>query len=412
MKIELNQSRVKSKWLVAFCFVALLVYAAYIVAAPNSLEVSREQLKLAEVKQGPLSIYAQAFGKLVSNNERLLTAPKGGTVSEILMRPGTVVDEDSVILRLTNPELEQQLQQAKGQLSQHQAELQALKYEQQNARLDFQGRIAEIEATSEQAELELSVHQELSQLGVSAGIELKRARLKLKQQNKRLKFEQQKYTQFVEMQRYQLTQAEIKLHQQQAQVQLLASQLEGMHIKAGMKGTIQTLDVTLGQSVQAGKALAKVGSIDSLVAKLRIPQRQADRVFINAKVQLDTGKGLLHGRISRVETLVNAGMVIAEAHIDSPLSDNARPELPVTAQILIVHDENIRYIKQYPGAKANSRQNVWVLASDNQLQQKTISFGDLTQDKLVISDGMDAGEQIVQAGDERFKNFDKISVIN
>lgn len=412
MKIEIKQNRMSGKWPLLAGFILLLIYAFYAMAAPSTLEVNRSELQLTPVNQGPLSVYTQALGKLISSNERLLTAPANGTVSKILLRPGAAVSDDSIVLILSNPDLQQQLQQAKRELSQHQASLQALKFEQQNALLDFQGRIAQIEAAVEQAELELQVNQELSAKGIAANIELKRARLKLKQQNKQLAFERQRYQQFLKMQQYQLTQSEITVEQQIAQIELYQSRLDNMHVKAGMTGTLQSLDVSLGQNVPTGRQLARVGSTTQLIAQLRIPQRQADRVNLNAAVKIDTGKGKIKGRISRIETVVNDGFVLAEATLESPLPDNARPALPITTQVLVAHDDNALHIKQYPGARPNSSQQVWLIDDSNRLIRKTISFGELTQDTLLIKSGLSVGEWIAADNNKQFEQFDQIFVLN
>ena len=87
--------------------------------------------------------------EFASAKERLLTAPAMGKVAEILIRPGTKITPETVILLLSNPKLVQEVNQSKGLLAQQQAQREAFKYEQQNLRLNYQGRIADIEAEIE-----------------------------------------------------------------------------------------------------------------------------------------------------------------------------------------------------------------------------------------------------------------------
>ena len=192
MQIKLSKQQHWKKWLGLSLFIVLVSYAAFSLSNKTSKQVSYSSLTFQTVVQGPLDVFTNAYGEFYSAKERLLTAPAMGKVSEILVRPGTKITPNTIILKLSNPKLEQEVNQAKGELAQQQAQREAFKYEQQNKRLDYQGRIADIEAEIEKAQLELSVNKNLMDLGVAAKIELRRAELSVKQQTKRLDFEQKK----------------------------------------------------------------------------------------------------------------------------------------------------------------------------------------------------------------------------
>jgi len=410
MKIQLTKQKSWQKWSAISLFIFLLAYTTYAVSSKSMKSVSVENLSFQTVKQGSLDIYSNAYGELISAKERLLTAPALGKVSEILVRPGTKVVPETVILHLFNPKLEQEVSEAKGQLAQQQAQREAFKYEQQNERLDYQGRIADIEAEIEKAQLELSVNENLMDLGVSAKIELQRAKLAVKQENSRLAFEKQKYKQFIEMQSYQLTQRDITITQQESQVVLLEKQLDDMQVKAGITGSLQTLEVELGQSVQLGQSIAKVGSDNELIARIRLPQQQADQIDINAPVIIDTQKGVISAHISRIESVVTNGSVLAEAILDGELTSNARPSLAISAQVFVKHQTDAVYIQQVAGLRPRSKQSIFVRTNGNTVEQRDISFGELSQGYLIIKQGLILGEKIVSSDTSKYNKFKQLSL--
>jgi len=410
MKIELSERKPLKQWAMGSLFVLLLAYATYAVSSKSVKSVSVKDLSFQTVQQGALDIYSNAYGELISAKERLLTAPALGKVSEILVRPGTKVTPETVILLLSNPKLEQEVSKAQGELAQQKAQLEAFKYEQQSERLNYQGRVADIEAEIEKAQLELSVNEELMGLGVASKIELQRAKLAVKQETNRLVFEKEKYKQFIEMQSYQLTQRDITITQQKSEVTLLEEQLEDMHVKAGIVGSLQTLEVELGQSVQLGESLAKVGSEKDLVARLRIPQQQADQIDINAKVNVNTQKGIVSAHISRIESVVTNGSVLAEAILDGELTSNARPALSISAQIFVKHQTNAIYIPQVAGLRPRSKQTLFVRTRSNSLEQRDISFGELSQGNLIINQGLTAGDEIVSSDTSKYNKFKQLSL--
>ncbi|KGJ91164.1 efflux RND transporter periplasmic adaptor subunit [Colwellia psychrerythraea] len=411
MKIALTKKQPWKKWTAIASFILLMGYAGYSVSGKATKSVSLSQLSFQTVQQGDLDIYANAYGELASAKERLLTAPALGKVSEILVRPGTKVTPETIILHLVNPKLVQEVNAANGQLAQELAQREAFKYEQQSERLNYQGRIADIEAEIEKAQLELSVNENLMDLGVSSKIELQRAKLAVKQESKKLGFEKKKYKQFIEMQGHQLTQRDITIKQQQAQVNLLEQQLEDMKVKAGINGSLQTLEIELGQSVQLGQSLAKVGSDEDLIVRLRLPQNQADQIDINAAVLIDTQKGIIKGHITRIESVVNNGSVLAEAVIDEALTSNARPALSISAQVFVQHQQEVNYIEQAPGLRPRTKQSMFVRDSNNLLRQKDVSFGVLSKNKLVILSGMKAGEQLVSSDTQQYNKYQQLFLI-
>jgi len=410
MKIELSQQKPWKKWGLSSLFIILLGYAAFAVSSKSTKSISRDSLTFQTVEQGALDVYSNAYGEFASAKERLLTAPAQGKVSEILVRPGTKITPETVILQLSNPRLEQEVSEAQGQLAQQKAQREAFKYEQQNERLNYQGRIADIEAEIEKAELELSVNQNLLGLGVASKIELQRAELAVKQETKRLQFEKEKYKQFIEMQGYQLTQRDITIIQQESQVALLQKQLDDMRVKSGIGGSLQTLEIELGQSVQLGQALAKVGSDTELIARIRLPQQQADQIDINAPVKIDTQKGVVSGHISRVESVVTNGSVLAEAVLKGELTSNARPSLSIAAQVFIKHQPDALYIPQVAGLRPRSKQSLFVLTNNNLLERREVSFGELSQGKLIINSGVNDGEKIVSTDISKYNKFNQLSL--
>jgi multidrug efflux pump subunit AcrA (membrane-fusion protein) len=412
MKIELTKQKPWKKSVAISLFIFLLAYATYAVSSKSVKSVSVDSVNFQTVQQGALDIYSNAYGELISAKERLLTAPALGKVSQILVRPGTEVTPETVILHLFNPKLEQEVSEARGELAQQEAQREAFKYEQQNDRLNYQGRIADIEAEIEKAQLELSVNEELMGLGVASKIELQRAKLAVKQESSRLSFEKEKYKQFIEMQGYQLTQRDITITQRESQVTLLEKQLNDMHVKAGVTGSLQTLEVELGQSVQSGESLAKVGSNRELIARIRLPQQQADKIDINAQVNIDTQKGIISAHISRIESVVTNGSVLAEAVLDGKLTSNARPSLAISAQVFVKHQTDAVYIPQVAGLRPRSKQSIFVRTNTNTVEQRDISFGDLSQGNLIINQGLMPGEEIISSDTSKYSQFKQLSLTN
>src|SRR6476619_1736514 len=78
-------------------------------AAPG---VERGTVWIDTVKRGPMVRDVRGQGTLVPEDIRWIPATTQGRVERIVLRPGTVVTAGSIILELSNPQLDQELQDA------------------------------------------------------------------------------------------------------------------------------------------------------------------------------------------------------------------------------------------------------------------------------------------------------------
>lgn len=411
VNIESNNSHRKKN--VAFGGIIGLaaLVCGFTLTQPQAPTINLSEAALIPVKQADVELTTQAFGELVSAEEMILTSQASGRVKAIFLRPGAQVTPETVVLSLVNPELEKQYQAALGDLRAKQAAVESFELEQQNALLDSDGRRADIQAALEEAQLNLRVYQELRERGVTNKLEIMRAELAVKQEAQRLTFETKKHQQFAKMQTFQLKQQRIQVEQLQRQVNALAQQIRDMQVTAGINGTLQALDIKLGETVKQGVSLGRVGSETALLARLKVPQSQADQVEMGTSVQLSTAKGKMRGRITRVESVVTNGMVLAEAEIESALAVDARPSAAVTGQIFLRTVDDATYIPQTPSLRANIAMERFVIAADqSQAEKRSIQFGESSDGKTLIRSGVKSGEYVLPKMPEAWKAYQTLAI--
>ncbi|SEB03754.1 hypothetical protein SAMN04488051_1179, partial [Alkalimonas amylolytica] len=97
----------------ALALVAVASLAGVLLATPqHAHKIDRSRVLLAEVQRGDLQVSVDAYGVLRSDRQTLLTALTPATVQQVLLRPGALVTQDSIILQLSNPELIQDVEAA------------------------------------------------------------------------------------------------------------------------------------------------------------------------------------------------------------------------------------------------------------------------------------------------------------
>src|SRR3954471_10298071 len=126
-----DQSKAKRKKRILYGVVAVAALAGITVLLarlkPAAPTVERNLVWIDTVKRGQMLRQVRGLGTLVPEEIRWIAARTQGRVDKIILRPGAQVTPDSVILMLTNPDVEQAAANADSQLKAANAELENLK---------------------------------------------------------------------------------------------------------------------------------------------------------------------------------------------------------------------------------------------------------------------------------------------
>jgi len=377
--------------------IAALAFSAWqFTQASSDVSVSRNELRLAAVQQSDLPFTISGFGKLIAKHKRLLTAPTRATVEEILVLPGTQVTTDTVIMKLSNPDLRLQVNNAEMELARHHASLRELKINQKSEYLAHQSILVQIKADLAAAELKVEAQSGLAKKGIVSSLDFKRSKLAATQFAERLTIEQQRLAHLKSAHQEKIAVQAQFAKQLDANLALKQSLQAGLVIHADIEGVLQSMPVTLGQSVAAGEQLALVASNKTMIAQLKVPQGEAQEIAIGHEAVINTRSAFVRGVVNRIDPVITNGSVVIDIDITEALPVNARPELKVEGKIEIGILTNALYIKQPVGVKANSSTQVFTLLANQQTATlRTMKFGRVIGNNIELLSGASEGEQFI-----------------
>src|SRR6185436_2674258 len=115
---DLAHSRRRKRYLISAVVVVLVAVTTFGVSRlkPAAQEVDGSGLFIDTVKRGPMARQVRGTGVLVPESVRWIPASTEARVERIVVRPGTPVHPDTVLLELSNPEVEQTARDAELQL--------------------------------------------------------------------------------------------------------------------------------------------------------------------------------------------------------------------------------------------------------------------------------------------------------
>ena len=202
-----------------------------------------------------------------------------------------------MILELSNPELETQALDAESQARAAEARYTELKVRLESQLLDQKAAAARVQAESKQARLRADADAELAKNGLIAGLTLKLSQSAADELEHREGIERQRLAIAGEAIEAQLRVQQAEVEQRRAQARLRRSQVEALHVRAGLDGVLQVVPVEVGQQVTPGTNLARVARPDRLKAVVRVPETQARDVVPGQKAVVDTRNGVVEARV-------------------------------------------------------------------------------------------------------------------
>jgi biotin carboxyl carrier protein len=347
--------------------VTLLVVFLTIWAMQMSSTVSvfRNDILIEHVQQGDLEVITEGFGVLNSNKQQLLTTLTRATVKEIVLKPGANVTAESVIVRLENPELVQEVESAKQELVQSKANLRQLKLNNQREILNETANIAEMTARYESAVLNREAEEKLIEKGIVSQLTYKESLLEEEQLSKRITIFKQRIAQLTLVHNESVNIQQERLKQQQGQLNISQARLASLEVKAGFSGVLQRLSVELGQSLVPGQEVALIGSVTDLIALIRVPQSQVQQVSVGQSAIINTRRDEISGTVMRIDPIVQDNMVEVEISLPNKLPASARPQLNVDASIIAETLQKVYYIKRPANVKPYSEITLYRLESDS-----------------------------------------------
>src|SRR5205814_835543 len=214
---------------------------------PAVPSVDRSTVWIDTVKRGPMVREVRGLGTLVPEEIRWIPANTEGRVEKIVVRPGTQVKADTVILELSSPELEQAAHDAESKLKAAEAEFTTLQAKLQRDLLDQESTTARVHSEYEQARIESDMNEQLKKNGLVAELQYKTAQVKAAELANRDAIEQKRLNFARDSIEPQLASKQAEVDQVKAAAQLKLDQVEALHVKAGMNGVLQQMPVDVGR---------------------------------------------------------------------------------------------------------------------------------------------------------------------
>jgi HlyD family secretion protein len=414
MDIKREPQSNKKKWLLGggAGVGVIAVTIALMRLQPAAPTVERATIMPDTVKKGEMVLEVRGPGTLVPEDIRWITAVTAGRVDKKNLQPGVTVESETVLLELTNPDVEIQTLNADRQLTDAQSQLVQLKANLNSNRLAQAAAVAQLRSDWLDAKRRAEAGAELLKQGLIIPLDQKQAQDKADALEERVKLEEEHLKIVTET-----INEQIKVQEDQvSRLRSIASFQHGlkasMVVRAGAHGVLAEIPLEVGQYAQAGAELAKVVPTPlRLKAQLRIPETMAKDLSIGQKASIDTRNGIAMGHVVRMDPSSINGTVTVDVSLDGKLPDGARPDLSVDGVIEIARLKNVLYTGRPAYGQSEGTIGIFKLVEGGRYAQRvSVRLGRMSVNSVEIKDGLAAGDVVILSDMSRWDEVDRVRI--
>lgn len=398
----------RATYTVAGITVLFLVTIGVSRLKPAAPSVDRATVWVDTVKRGPMLRQVRGTGTLVPEDIRWIPAVTDGRVERIILRPGAVVTPDTVILELSNPELNQSVLEAELQLRSAEAQLQNRRVELESQLLTQRSQLATVEAEHRQARLQAEADEILAKDGLTSELTMKISRSRAEALDNRTTIERQRLEMAEKGVRSQIAVQQADVDRLRTLFELRRSQLDALKVRAGTAGVLQQVPVEVGARVTPGTNLARVADPGRLKAELRIAETQARDIALGQVAAVDTRNGVVPGRVSRIDPAATAGTVLVDIELTGELPRGARPDLTVDGTIELERLDNVLYVGRPAFGQEQSTVGLFKLDGQGGASRTAVRLGRSSVNTIEILEGLQTGDQVILSDMSAWDAFDRV----
>jgi HlyD family secretion protein len=375
---------------------------------PAAPSVDRGTVWVDTVRRGPMVRQVRGLGTLVPEDIRWIPAQTSGRVERIVLRPGTNVEARSIILELSNPQLEQELQDATLRLKGAEANLANLKVTVQNDLLAQQAQTAGIEADYKKAKMQAEANQQLADKELVSNITLQQSKLDADQLAAKYEISKKQLASHAETAEARIAVQQAEVDQARAMLQLKQRQVDELHVRAGFAGVLQVVPVEVGQQVAPGANLARVADPSQLKAELKIAETQAKDIQPGQSAVVDTRNGVVEGKVVRIDPSVQNGTVTVDVTMTGELPKGARPDLSVDGTIELERLNDVLSVGRPAFGQEQSAVGLFKVDAGGNASRVQVKLGRSSVDRIEILSGLSVGDQVILSDMSTWDAFDRI----
>lgn len=302
----IDKKPVNRRWLILLASTLVLI-AALFYRYWLSPTIPAQYLTPLTVSTEDVALNIKGLGKIVPRTNLTLSAHEGGLLVELPIRSGQYVTKNQLLLSLTNPALEQELQKANYTLAEIKAQASTSTSESKVKLNQYHIELARAKTALKKQQLELSASKTLATQGVVSKIKFAQQQMAVEQMQLEVDSAKQMFNLYQQSHQEQLIAQDLRIQAGEEKLAYLKTRQALLKVFSPVDGIIKEVALSNGQQITQGQKLLELIEPSQLVANIQIPQYAIAKINQGMSATITTPNGSLAAEVEYVDAIIRAG---------------------------------------------------------------------------------------------------------
>lgn len=395
--------------IVAAVGLVVLLGLGLAAGARSSLRAPAASVTIAAAEPGVFHDFTTLRAKVVPRDVVYLDSLEGGQVEQVLAQAGDVVRAGQPLVRFRNTELELEVLDREGRLSESITQLQAYEKQLEDARVANEKAAAQIDYDITRLQRDAARADTLIAQGYVPRQKYEAVHDEL-EHNRRLLPLQASINREEEMlRRRQLPQLKAELANLQASLAVARSKLGNLILRAPVAGKLADMHLNPGEIRNRGERLGQIVPDSGFKIEARVDEYYLDRVRLGQTGEADVSGRPFPLRVTRVDPQVKDATFLVELAFEGPSPKDVASGQALEGRLTLGGDREALILPA--GAFLERTGGDWVMVLDaggHRAVKRRVKIGRRNAEQVEVVSGLKPGERVITSD---YTGFDKVEQV-
>jgi HlyD family secretion protein len=389
----------------------LLIAASYYFTSGNSkLNVDKERITIAEVKNDSFREYIPVNGMVLPISTIYLDASVGGRVEEKFVEDGAIMKKDDPIMRLSNTDQELTLVSQEAQVLNLLTQMEIAKTNAQQNTVMHMNQMADVENGFKEAERVYNLNKKLFDKKVISSQEYQRTLNEYNYQKERIRLTKQILKQDSLSTKQSLEQSQQSYNRTRAALELMRRKVGDLIVRAPVDGQLTSFDAEIGQNKNPGERLGQIDVLSGFKVRADIDEHYISRIYPDLEGEFTLSGKSYKLRIKKVYTQVTNGRFQVDMEFSEEIPEGIRRGQ--TLQIRLALSDETKALLIPKGGFYQQTGGNWIFKLDKDgksAYRVDIQLGRQNPDYYEVISGLEVGDKVITSS---YETYDKVQELN
>lgn len=390
----------------------VLIGASYYFTSGNSrLNVDRERISIAEVKDDSFREYIPVNGTVLPISTIYLDASIGGRVEEKFVEDGAIMKKGDPIMRLSNTDQELSLVNQETQVLNLLTQMEIAKTNAQQNTVMHLNQLAEVENAYKEAKRVYDMNRKLYDKKVISSQEFQKTVNEYNYQKERIRLTKQILKQDSLSTEQSLKQNQQTYNRTRSALDLMRRKVGDLIVRAPVDGQLTSFDAEIGQNRNPGERLGQIDVLSGFKVRADIDEHYISRIYPDLEGEFTLSGKSYPLRIKKVYTQVSNGRFQVDMELSGNVPEGIRRGQ--TLQIRLALSDETKALLVPKGGFYQQTGGNWIFKLDKDgktAYRVDIQLGRQNPDYYEVLQGLKPGDKVITSSYETYEKVQELVI--